>query len=262
MMRTKSSRLAAALLVSLAVAIAWAGQNALAQLGYDESEAKNMWLSAISSGSVYFGSAAGRVFKAAPAATQRAIVENLIGWAKGYSASAGFKRAYAESREASRPQAPDPNAAAVDEKKQQDEIAQMKKMAASLPPEQRKAIEEAAKMMEAMQKDPQMRQMQAEGAKMARKAAQDEYQRDLAKWNEDHPENPNVLIAKRLRAFLDTSANIDFSAKLVPSGDRMTFADANLEKKSAEWKLCYRAGPAAVAAARAAAAAWLKEIAQ
>jgi hypothetical protein len=258
----KLCHLVAALLLCVACVIATpAAQGALAQLGYDEPEAKNVLLSVVSSGSVYVASGAGRVFKAAPAATQKAIVESLIGWAKGYSASAEFTRAYAASREASKPRPPDPNAGSVDEKKQQDEIAKMKKMAASLPPEQRKAIEEAARMMEDMQKDPEMRQLQAEGAKMARKAAEDEYKRDLAKWNEEHPENPNVLIAKRLRAFLDVSSGVDFSAKLVPSGDQLKFADPNLEKKSAEWKLCFRAGPAAVAAARNAASAWLKEIA-
>jgi hypothetical protein len=258
----KLCHLVAALLLGVVCAIAGpAAQSALAQLGYDESEAKNVWLSAVSSGSVFFGSAAARVFKAAPAATQKAIVEGLIGWAKSYTATPEFARAYAERRQAGKPQPPDPNAGAVDEKKQRDEIAKMKKMAASLPPEQRKAIEEAAKMMEDMQKDPQMRQLQAEGAKMARKAAQDEYQRDLATWNEEHPENPTVLIAKRLRAFLAVSAGVDFSAKLVPRGNQMAFADPNLEKKPAEWKLCYRAGPDAVGAARAAAAAWLKEIA-
>jgi hypothetical protein len=106
-----------------------------------------------------------------------------------------------------------------------------------------------------------MRKLQQEGARMAQRSALEEHQRDVAKWNENFPENPNVLIAKRLRAFLDTSADVDFSAKLVPSGDKMKFADAKYEQKSSEWKMCYRAGRDAVTAARAVAAAWLKELA-
>jgi SOS-response transcriptional repressor LexA len=259
-MQRRPVRLVAAILLCAAGAIT-AAQSTLAQLGFDEPEAKNMLLSSVSSGAVYVGSGAARAFKAAPAATQKSIVEGLLAWAKGYAASAEFKRAYAGRREGSRPEPPDPASGMPDEKKQQAEIEQMKKMAASLPPEQRKAIEDTIKMMQDMQKDPQMRQLQAQGAKMAQKAAQDDHQLALAKWNEEFPENANVLIARRLRKFLDVSADVDFAAKLVPSGDKMKFADAKYEQRSAEWKMCYRAGPDALAAARAVAAAWLREIA-
>ncbi len=261
-MSTQLVRLAAAVLLCAAAGIAApAAQNAVARLGYDEPEARNMFLSAVDSGTVYFGRAAAGVFKAAPPATQKAIVEGLVAWAKSYTASAEFKRAYAERREAAKPHPPDPAAGVADQKRQQAEIEQMKKTLASMPPEQRKAVEDAIKMMEDMQKDPQMRKLQEDAAKMMQKANAEEHERDIAKWKETHPENPNVLVARRLRTFLDVSADVDFSAKLVPSGSTMKFADARYEQKSSEWKLCYRAGPEAVAAARAAAAAWLKEIA-
>ncbi len=49
----------------------------------------------------------------------------------------------------------------------------------------------------------------------------------------------------------------DVVEKKLAAGTRMRFEDPLLEKKPGEWKLCYRAGREAVAAARAAATAWL-----
>lgn len=254
-------RLAAALLCGAAVA-ALSAQTVLSQLGLEEPQARKALLTSVSTGSVYMGSAARRAFKAAPAATQKALVEGAIAWAKAHTTTADFKRAYAAQRDAARPKAPDPSQSGMpDAGGQQAQIEQMKKTAASMPPEQRQAMEEAIKTMEAMQKDPQMRKLQEQGAVMARQAADERHQRDIARWNENFPEDPNVLIARRLRSFLDVSGGVDFSAKLVPSGTGMKFADPKYEAKPNEWKMCYRAGPDAVGAARSAAAAWLKEIA-
>lgn len=68
------------------------------------------------------------------------------------------------------------------------------------------------------------------------------------------------LVAERLRQFLALSADVDFSARMVVRNNLTCFADPKLESRSAEWKLCYRAGPKTLAAARACAGDWLETL--
>ena len=72
--------------------------------------------------------------------------------------------------------------------------------------------------------------------------------------------DPRVLIASRLRRFLDLSRDIDYSAKLVERDKKMRFADPALESKPRDWKLCFRAGKAATDTARALAQKWLSDL--
>ena len=70
------------------------------------------------------------------------------------------------------------------------------------------------------------------------------------------PSDPNQMIKQRLTDFLELSASVDFGATLNGS----MFANPEYEAKSQEWKMCYRAGKAVIAAAREEAQAWLKEL--
>ena len=79
-------------------------------------------------------------------------------------------------------------------------------------------------------------------------------------WEQELPASPNGLIARRLREFLNETADLDFAARLVRQGDKMKFADPKYEQKSSQWKLCFRAGKDATGAARALAEQWLKEL--
>lgn len=264
-------RLLAATAFAAAMTVAApAAQGALAQLGLNEGQAKLDLLSAVNYGSVSIGGAA-KLFKAASPAVQKTIIDGVVAWAKAHTSSAEFKRAYAESRNNTKPDPPATQAesdaqARNDLAEQQKAIEEMKKVAASLPPDQRKAMEdgikEAIAAMKAMQNDPEMQKMMKQMAVEGRKADEESYKDALAKWNEDHPENPNVLIARRLRAFLDTSASVDFNAKVEKRDGKLKFVESKYEEKPAEWKMCYRAGRDAVDAARSVASAWLKEIAK
>lgn len=69
-------------------------------------------------------------------------------------------------------------------------------------------------------------------------------------------EDANVTLKKRLTLFLELSKDVDFDARL--EGRR--FADATYEAKPGEWKMCYRAGREATAAAREVATAWLADL--
>jgi hypothetical protein len=107
---------------------------------------------------------------------------------------------------------------------------------------------------------PEMRKMMLDGIHMQREESTRRYQEDLKKWEAEYPESPAPVIAKRLKAFLDLSASVDFDAKVESKNGKMRFVNPEYESKSSDWKLCYRVGKEPVAAARAAAAAWMKEL--
>ena len=82
--------------------------------------------------------------------------------------------------------------------------------------------------------------------------------KQLNKGDDDkkYPANPDELIKKRLESFMEISATVDFDAQLNGS----MFANPEYEKKSDQWKMCFRAGKAVIAAAREEVATWLKEL--
>jgi hypothetical protein len=137
----------------------------------------------------------------------------------------------------------------------------MRKALPGMDPETRKAMEEAIKEMEAqmaeMGKDPEQMAMMREMMEMQNTEDRERHEEQVREWEENFPADPRILIRNRIREFLETSADVDFSAKLVRSGSVMRFADSEYEEKSPDWKLCFRAGKEAVEAAREFAQSWL-----
>jgi hypothetical protein len=80
---------------------------------------------------------------------------------------------------------------------------------------------------------------------------------DKEKNEKKYPSDPTEMIKKRLTDFLAVSATVDFDAKLTAA---RTFEDPAYEKKSSDWKMCYRAGHEVVEAAREEAQKWLDEL--
>lgn len=72
--------------------------------------------------------------------------------------------------------------------------------------------------------------------------------------------DPNAQLRKRLQAFLDASAEVDFEAQLQGTGSYRTFVKPEYESRPPVWKMCFRAGPEATQAARSFAEAWIKEL--
>jgi hypothetical protein len=72
-----------------------------------------------------------------------------------------------------------------------------------------------------------------------------------------YPQDPTDMIRKRLTDFLAISSTVDFDAALTSA---RTFVKPEYEKKSSEWKMCYRAGRSVVEAARVEAQKWLDEL--
>lgn len=72
--------------------------------------------------------------------------------------------------------------------------------------------------------------------------------------------NPNVTLKRRLEQFLELSADVNFAAETTGEGPARRFVKPEDEAKPREWKMCFRAGPEATAAARAFAKEWLAEL--
>ena len=257
------------LTAALTGAIATAGYAAdiFAQLGIPVEAARQAAATIISSG-IYNPGLPTASFKLLSAATRAELATAGVGWLKTYTTSADFKARYDRIRETHKPQPPEFEGTpeeelkkAADEQKQQAE--ESKQAIASLPEEQRKALEQAlaaSAAAVAKMNTPEMRKVQLDGIRAARAEMRAQYEQDLANWRGQYPDNPAPAIARRLREFLAMSADVDFAAPLTTQDGRSRFTNPAYEAKSAQWKMCYRAGREATTAARAAVSAWLKEL--
>ncbi|MGZ5489039.1 MAG: hypothetical protein ACXWF4_10955 [Candidatus Aminicenantales bacterium] len=254
--------------ISAGFVAAQTGSDALGKLGIEKVSAGSKFLSSLTSGYIY-DPAAFKAFKALPASARAEVVRAGLDWAKTYVASADFKSAYAKLRESKKPAPPEPVPSAEETLAKmkadvQTAIENMRQAQATADAATKKSIEGAIKSMQAqmeeLDKNPQMKENFRLGAEMQRTANKNDYEARLKAWNDDLPEDPGMLVAKRIRQFLTTSADVDFSAALAPRGDKMVFVKDEYEKKPAYWKTCFRAGTEATEAARAFAKAWLAEL--
>jgi hypothetical protein len=255
----------AAALAALTVALA---ADVLSELGVTQDRAHERFFDAITGGYVsMLGNA--KVFLSAAPEKRVVFVQGVTAVAKAYAGSADFKKRYADFREANKPSPPkaaqsvgDLNA--TQRKQLEDSLKQMKEQMKQLSPDMQKemqqVVDQLQKQLDALGTDPQQNEMMATGLKMQHEAEIEEYNTRLKEWETKYPVDANALIATRLREFLDGTKDIDYNAQLVEQSGKKRFADANLEQKSSEWKLCFRAGKPATDAARTFAAGWLKEL--
>ncbi len=211
-----------------------------------------------------------------------ALVKTVLTWAKDYAESEAFATRYASERKRLEPRAPIARAPVdkvlATQKTDLDYRIATEKRRLEMPfpknmtPEQ---VEAARKAAETRLKDYETRRAVFDNpqalaelrTKLETPAANErrEYDTARAKWEADYPPDFRTLIAKRLHDFLSETADVDFGAKLVPCADHswmklQCFANPNYEKKSVEWKACYRAGKPSLDAARAFATSWLGDL--
>ena len=242
-------------------------QDVLSQLGITPLAARVAVDSVISSG-IHNPGVPAKAFKLLPAAARAQMATAGVAWLKAYIASPEFTQEYARVRAAHKPTAPQFPGTPEEELKKADEeqarqAEESKKAIAALPAEQRAQIEQAmsaAQAMTAQMNTPEARKTRLDGITAGRAERTKDYEQALAVWARDYPENPAPIVAKRLREFLDISADVDFAATLTPRNGKMVFENQAYEEKPAPWKICYRAGKEATTAARAAVQAWLKEL--
>jgi hypothetical protein len=254
------------LLLSLAVTAGAAAPDILQELSISKAEAESEAFALFADRAVD-PSRFRKTVKVLSPEARAALVERGLSWTKAYVESAAFVKAYAARRESLRPKPP-VAIGSVDEElarrhaKQDEEMKAAEKQFQELPPEMRtevmKNFRESVAAMKAAR--PQIAAMERQAIVEERKRAQADYETRLAKWKEGYPESPRQLVVKRLREFLASSRDVDFSAQTTTRNKMAVFANSEYEAKPSEWKLCYRAGEPAVRRARAFAEAWLAEI--
>ncbi len=199
------------------------------------------------------------------------IVAQIGDYAKRYSKSPEFLKAYMDIRNGRKPDQPEkPRSNAEDERRGKEEmeknIAQMEKNLKSMPAETQKmmqgVITQMRQQMEERKKSKKADEDKRadEARKMAYDAQMQKYDQDLAKWNKDYPESPSPMVRRWLKEFLVVSGDVDFSAKLQDDGGRKTFTNREYEQKSDQWKMCFRAGKETIEAGRAYTKQWLREL--
>jgi hypothetical protein len=211
-----------------------------------------------------------KAYFAASSAVRVAFVKDTFAWIKAYTESPAFKADYDKRRAEARPSGPDAKGTPDQQynkqiAEQRKALEEMKKNVSGMSADMQKQMEPVIKQMEASieqtSKDPQMAAMMKESYAQQASADQESYKKDLAKYEQQWPADPKVLVASRLREFLNETGDVAFDAKLVASGGgRMRFADEQLESKSDRWKLCYRAGKEPLNAARTFASDWLRQL--
>jgi hypothetical protein len=265
------ARLLRAMVVGVVVtasAVAIRGADIFAQLGIPMMSAEQAAVTIISNG-LHNPGLPSAAFKLLPPSVRAELATAGVAWLKTYTRSPKFKAQYDNLRETHKPQPPQFEGTPEDALKREDDEQKLqaeesKRAIASLPEEQRRALEQAlaaSAAAVAKMNTPEQRKLRLDEIRAARAERTKEYEQALANWRREYPDNPAPAIARRLREFLAVSGDVDFAAALKTTEDgRSRFENPAYEAKSAPWKLCYRAGREATTAARAAVSRWLREI--
>jgi len=245
------------------------GQAVTAQLGITEGRAREAVFDSFMAGAVSIAGKA-EVFTAAAPQARAAMVAAATTLARAFVETDEFKRRYADHREAN---GPDPlpaeqTADRVLAKQRADfeqQVTALRKQFASdeITPEQKATLEEGFETMRAQftEMEKGQRRVELDGVLKAQRAEQVAAHAVATKDFEGrYPSDPRVLVAMRLRQFLDTTRDLDFTARLVQQDKVQKFENPALEAKPSEWKMCFRAGKPATDTAREFARKWLADL--
>jgi hypothetical protein len=270
--RARTLVVVAAVTVAAAMGGRLAAQTALAQLGVTEAAARTFVLNEIKSPATGRRSdiaiAGTRAFLKLPPAARAAAATGVFAWAKAYVNSPAFKASYEGHRRDRIPPARQ-YALSVDEavKKETDDalagMDQMRQGIGVLPPADQQKVLEKLKEAQAMLTDPAMIQARRAALEAERAERGGNNAAQIREVEEKTPANPQTLFARRLREFLAVTADVNFSARtinLTGGTDGIEFVDRADRQRHWLWQEAVLAGPEALAAARTAAQAWLKEI--
>ncbi len=269
-------RITALLAITLVAGSNLVAQGVLAQLGLTEGAARDFLFDEVKTQRQdhpfarrsAIALAGTRGFYKLPPVARGPAATALFAWAKSYANSPAFRAAYANFRRDAIP--PElVHADTLDDavKKRIDEmlvaVEQSRAMAAKVDPKTGAAILEGVKKQEAQIRSPEFATMLRTGLDMERAekagSAGASNRESIAKY----PVDPEEIFARRLREFLDATADANFSARtihLTGGPDGIEFVDPADRKRSTTWQMAVIVGREATTAARAAAAAWLTEI--
>lgn len=246
--------------------------SALTQLGLTETAARGLLMDEIQTAGGGKMATAGRAaYLKLPEAARGPVTTELFAWAKAYVNSPAFEAAYARARTAAMPQGSQYDRTIDEElKKQLDEklaVLENSKVAAQSMPaaEAQKFLASLKETADQLRSPEMQRTLRAQlEAERGTRNAQDD--KSTEQWQEKFPADRQALFARRLREFLDATTDVDFEArkKVVKNlaGETVGYwlSEAH-QKKPWQWLEALVVGKEATMSARAAAEAWLKEIA-
>jgi len=241
-------------------------KNVLDQLRIAEDEAKDYIFGNFKVGDLSFPRTS--ALKALATGQRASTVKELGDYIRKYVNSAEFAQAYKEARDAAKPADPADKAS-----KLKTRIEELERDIKTAQEDMKSATGDMKKLYEAtltMQKEElaALKDPKHPKHKMYLQDVDDagfgddgdQHKQAVKDFEHDWPATVKDLVKIRLKEFLAFTADIDFSAKLVEKGGRMRFADPKLEAKDEAWKRCFRSGKETIAAARAYAQQWLKEL--
>ena len=247
-------------------------QSQLAPLGLTETAARTFVLDEIKRPAADRGAlieAAGtRAFLKLPPAARGPAAAALFAWAKSYVSSPAFMASYTTYRNGRLP-TPRQYALSVDAQVKKDiaeQLAgfeQMRQAAEKMPPKDRDMLMEQVKQAFANLTNPAYAD-KLRAQLTAERAQESGGNPEIAVEVEaTTPADPRTLFARRLREFLNATADVNFSARtisLTGGPDGIEFIDKVDRAKPWMWQAAVIVGREATMAAREAAQVWLKEI--
>lgn len=240
------------------------------QLGLNMPDGNKNILTSFKNGRFYYYGA--RNARNIVAGNRVAIVNELATHAKKYAASEDFKKEYQAYRASRKPaeyqklEVPTVTEIKAQEKERIENAIKATEANANHPNSKVKnavpyRLEALKKELTALE-DPNNRviKQKIDQATRYNEQIDKQYQQALQKYETDYPENPQLLIKKRLQDILAITSDVDYDAELKDAYNKKVFVNPLYERKPLEWKLAFRAGKPATDAVRAFAEQWLKQL--
>jgi hypothetical protein len=211
-----------------------------------------------------------RAYDRMPAAARGPATTAAFAWVKTWIGSPAFRSEYTRVRDEHRPAGAAAGTPTVDEelKKLLDEqsqgIAEARKMAESLPPADRPKFLAQIKEQEDQLRDPKRLETLRAVLQAQRGETADRADKTVVDWNANYPADPDAFVKKWLDRIMTMTANLDFDLPAIvirnTRGEMLGFLSPGYSALPWESVYAIAAGRDAVIAARAAVAAWLKEL--
>lgn len=267
-MKCKSLGFVIALMLASAVAMA---QGVWSQLGLKESDARSVAEQVLDGGGPNhlrtYDPIVLRMKESwykLPAASRGPAMTAIYAWTKSHVSAPAFRAAYTQTRNSQKP-ALAAQAGTVDQELKAKLAQQAEEQEASFKMLEANGMKAQADRQRKQYAEMQAKLVAAHRAEIEERRAKEKADIDQAtrEWEARFPPELNVFIARHLREFLNATGDVDYSAKLVrsPVDGSMQLADPALRRdKPWQWQEAVHYGPEAIAAARRAASAWLKEL--
>ncbi|PKP19003.1 MAG: hypothetical protein CVU05_12310 [Bacteroidetes bacterium HGW-Bacteroidetes-21] len=244
----------------------FAGNDLYTKLGCDQDEVKNTVIDNFMYGQLFAPGCKG-LYKNIVKSERAEIVNQLYTLIKSIVKSDEFKTRYLENHEYNKPVKPEEEKVTSMDETQRLMIKSLEDQMSNpyLTAEQKEEMKKSIEEFKQAYAQPEMQSQYKEMDESMAKNAKEKFDSEMAKYESEMKEwesmtDINYMIKKRLNDFLSLTSNIDFNAKLVPSGKKMKFENPAFESKSNLWKACFRCGPETINQARAKANEWMKEL--